>query len=54
MKAIMCKKRQIMIDKELEKCNECIKKSLSGFVDKETCEGFNLNYVEVKDDLLSF
>ena len=46
MKELMCKKRHILIDNALNKCDECYKKQLSGFIDKVMCQDFNLMYYE--------
>lgn len=46
MKELMCKKRRLLIDNELKKCDECYKRNQSGFIDKNMCQDFNLMYYE--------
>jgi hypothetical protein len=52
MKELMCKKRRLLIDTELKKCDECYKKQLSGFIDKPMCQGFNLMYYENEESMI--
>lgn len=43
-----CKKRCVKVDVDFEICNDCVKRELSGFGDKEMCIGFNICYEEEK------
>jgi hypothetical protein len=54
MKKLICIKRLIEIDIHQSKCLECCKKGLSGFIDKEMCQDFNLSYKEESDDRSNF
>jgi len=49
MQELFCKKRHLVIT-DLKQCEQCHKKQLSGFVDKEMCMDFNLCYVEERND----
>jgi len=41
-----CKKQNKIVDIHSSNCDDCIEKSKSGFVDKLTCQQFNLEIIE--------